>query len=137
MRLPFDNYPNYLPFVKGNEDMDNASCATTACGGVVSNNGKVTVAASVKDRRGETMDFPIPFNNMEVQIPILSLRNTMKRGHTARLNQRGGYIKNLMNGQRAPVYEREGVYYLKVKIRAPPPLPDVSSSEVGFARPGR
>lgn len=130
-------FPNYLALVQDSKKDEDDIAATTACGGVVTNKGKVVIAGTIKDKKGESYDFPLPFNNMKVQIPILSLRNVMKRGHTARLNDTGGYLRNLSNGSKVPVYEKEGVYYLKVKIRDAPPTPHAPPPESVFARLGR
>ena len=98
--------------------------------------GRVVVDACLADKNGRLADFPIPFNDMKVQLPILSLRNTMKRGHSARLNENGGYLRNLITRTKVPVYEKEGVYYLKVKIRSPDTDTTSSSPDAGFARQG-
>ena len=60
----------------------------------------------------------------------------MKRGHSARLNENGGYLRNLITRTKVPVYEKEGVYYLKVKIRSPDTDTTSSSPDAGFARQG-
>ena len=135
-----EEFPAYASLATQGSEQDVGDAATSACGGVIVNNGKVTVNANVTDKNGKVIDFPIPFNNMNVQLPILSLRNTMKRGHTARLNEKGGYLRSLMTGTRIPVHVKEGVYFLKVKILRPPSEPDVPPPpipEPGFARPGR
>ena len=135
-----EDFPLYVSSVTQGSEQNGVGGATSACGGVITNKGKVTVNASVTDKNGKAIDFPIPFNNMTVQLPILSLRNTMKRGHTARLNDKGGYLRSLETGTKIPVYVKEGVYYLKVKILKPPCEPEVPPPPIpdpGLARPGR
>lgn len=134
-----EEFPAYSQLVVLETDQETGNAATTACGGIVVNKGKVIIGASIEDNKGGTHDFPLPFNDMKVQIPILSLRNTMKRGHTARLNDKGGYLRKLSDGAKIPVYEKEGVYYLKVKLHKPPPVPPPPPPvpESGFARPGQ
>ena len=132
-----EEFPQYMSLVSQDLDKKQSISATTACGGIVANKRKVVIGASTKDQSGGSYDFPWPFNNMKVQIPILSLRNTMKRGQTARLNDKGGYLRKLSNGVKIPVYQQEGVYDLKVKLHDPPPLPPPLVPESGFARPGR
>ena len=74
-------------------------------------------------------------NEMKIKIPKLSLRNTMKRGHTARLHAHGGYLRSTTTGAKFPVFEKDGVYHLKVRVLPPPPMSDAPT--LGFARPGR
>ena len=94
------------------------------------------VDASLADKNERLIDFAVPFNDMKVQLPILSLRNTMRRSHSARLNENGGYQRNSITRSKVPAYGKEGVYYLKEKIRSPVPDTVSSSPDAGFARPG-
>ena len=102
--------------------------AETACGGILKVLGSVTVHGMAGDKSVQ-----IRFNDMDVQCPILSVRRLCTDGHDVYLNKAGGYIENLVNGQRIPFFEHQGVYYLKLKIVPPPPT---SPPKAPFQRHG-
>ena len=71
---------------------------------------------------------PITFSDLPVQCPILSVRKIVRRGNKVVFNLDGGYIKHKATGNKMYFVEREGVYFIKMKIL------DVESPESGFAR---
>ena len=44
------DFPHYLPLVIGGSDQHSGNAATTACGGIVTNKGRVVVDASLADK---------------------------------------------------------------------------------------
>ena len=73
----------------------------------------------------------IAWQSMKVKAPMQSVRKLVRDKHHVRSREGGGYIKNLRTGQRAPFFEYQGVYYLKMKILPPS---DKSIAPV-FSRP--
>ena len=110
------------------DDEMKGKVAETACGGILKVLGSVTVHGMAGDKSVQ-----IRFNDMDVQCPILSVRRLCTDGHDVYLNKAGGYIENLVNGQRIPFFEHQGVYYLKLKIVPPPPT---SPPKAPFQRHG-
>ena len=100
--------------------------AETACGGILKNLGSVKVEAEAD---GHTIG--INFVNMKVKCPILSVRKICRDGHEVRIHRRGGVIRNNGNGKEIKFFEHRGVYYVKLKIKKPVPVP-----EAGFTRQG-
>ena len=101
--------------------------ATTACGKTLYNRGKCIVKGTV-----DGDEFCVPFKDMDVELPILSVRKIVKRRNSVRFNQRGGTIKCLDTGRILKFYEHEGVYFIKLKVTDPA----IDPQQLGFARPG-
>ena len=102
--------------------------ATTAGGHELKNEGRVRVEATVN---GES--FPIPFQNMQVDVPILSVRKYVRNGWKFGFDEEGGYMKNKLNSKTFKFIEADGAYWIKMKIQTP----DSSLLPVpGFIRPG-
>ena len=130
-----EEFPEYADRIVQGHAKHRGASATTACGGVVENKGKVIVEAVLTDVKGHDHEFSIPFNHMKVQLPIMSLRNAVKRKNTAMIDEHGGYLQNRASGAQIPIYEHEGVYYLKIKVKRPSlPMPP---PEPVFGRRGR
>ena len=70
---------------------------------------------------------PITFSDLPVQCPILSVRRIVRRGNKVVFNLDGGYIKHKATGNKMYFVEREGIYFIKMKIL------DAESPESGFA----
>ena len=83
----------------------------------------------------------VKFSDLPVQCPILSVRRIVKQGNVVVFQEQGGYILHKKSGRRINFIEREGVYFVKMKL---PTNPDDAmevdssldeSSRSGFARP--
>jgi hypothetical protein len=74
----------------------------------------------------------IPFSKLPLTMPIISLRRHIHRGHRCRIQANGGYFRNIVTRKKARFIEKDGVYFMRLKVRGStdefPPL--------GFARPG-
>ena len=108
--------------------------ATTACGKQLRNKGRVVIPAKVADKA-----FPVAFKDMEVEMPILSVRKMVKRCNVVRFADGGGTIRNSQTGRTIRLYEHEGVYFLKLKVDDVTDMvidDDPMEVEPGFTRPG-
>ena len=77
---------------------------------------------------------------------IIRVRRVVKNQTCAVFEDEGGHIESKATGMRIPLFEHEGVYVLKLKIKKPAdPAPETShftrpvksKSPTGSARPGR
>ena len=90
--------------------------------------------------------FDLDVCNIKTHMPMLSVRRVVKNENRVLLEDEGGHIESKATGMCIPVFEPEGVYFLKLKIKKPAdPVPEASNftqpakskSSTGFARPGR
>lgn len=75
----------------------------------------------------------IPFSKLPLTMPIISVRRHIHRGHRCRIQENGGYFRNVATRKKARFIEKDGVYFMRMKVRGStdefPPL-------TGFTRPG-
>ena len=71
--------PQYISNVKDTVKSLRGDHATAAGGAKLYNKGRVTV-----DGSADNMPFPINFKDMEVELPLLSVRKMVKRGNDVR-----------------------------------------------------
>ena len=58
----------------------------------------------------------IKFSNLPVQCPILNVRRIVKQGNIVVFQEQGGYILHKKTGRQINFIEREGVYFVKMKL---------------------
>ena len=71
------------------------------------------------------------FTNMQVEVPIASVRKFVKSGNDVAFYEGGGCIVNRESKDKVKFVELGGVYFPKVRVKAE------QSSTLGFARPVR
>ena len=121
------HFPAYRRQVRQTRKSRGGDFATTACGKKLFNRGRCDVNGTAD---GE--EFPVAFKDMQVEMPILSMRKIVKKSNRVCFENGGGHIRNKQTGRRIRFYEFEGVYFLKLKMHSP-------SSDTGqsdFHRPG-
>ena len=59
------------------------------------------------------------FTNMQVDIPVASVRRFVAFGNDVSFYKGGGCIRNRKSGATAKSLEMEGVYFLKLKLKQP------------------
>ena len=99
------------------------------------NKGSCSVTGTVDGHQST-----IKFQDMEVEMPILSVRKMVKNKHRVQFHENGGYIENIATGHKMLFHQHAGVYYLKLKvddISLLEEMPSGKGNESGFARPGR
>lgn len=101
----------------------------SACGTKMPHRGHINLSVEIG---GE--DHMIPMDDIDVDLPILSVRRIVRQGNLVKFRRGGGYIRNATTGTRLHFVERQGVYFIKVKVKDP--SPDDKAGQV-FARPGR
>ena len=81
----------------------------------------------------------LPMDDLPLEMPILSVRKIVRKGNYVTFRDGGGYIKNVKSGKRLHFVERQGVYFIKVKVNDPSPNKAVEGFKpmAGFSRPGR
>ena len=92
------------------------------------NKGRVEISASAGGQ-----DFHCAFKDMEVELPILSVRKIVKRRNTVEFADAGGTITHNDSGAVMRFFEHEGVYFLKLKVHDP----NAPSPQLGFSRQGQ
>ena len=102
----------------------------TACGTPLEHRGHCNLNVEIG---GE--DHILPMDDLDVDVPILSVRRIVRRGNLVKFRRGGGYIQNARTGRKLPFVERQGVYFIKVKVKNPSPE-DVAVESV-FSRQGR
>ena len=104
--------PNH--FVQPRKDSENSQDAESACGGIMKRLGRVKTEGTV-----EGLSLNVRWNAMKVKVPILNVRKLVHDHHDVLFNRKGGTIVNLKTGDRIPIFEHHGVYYLKMKCLPP------------------
>ena len=122
------HFSAYVDLIIASRGQAMGESATTAGGHKLANEGRCRVNATVN---GE--DFPVPFQNMKVDVPILSVRKYMKNGYDFHFTEQGGYMKCRLNGKVFNFIEADGAFWIKMKISAPP---GSKAKPSVFSRPG-
>ena len=78
----------------------------------------------------------VKFSELPVQMPILSVRKIVKKGNRVVFQDQGGYIVNKNTGRKINFVDKNGVYFVRMKLPESP-AQNVRSNESGFSRPGR
>ena len=75
----------------------------------------------------------IPFSDLPLEMLIVSVRQHVgSRKHTCRIQDGGGYFRRVVTRKKSRFVEREGVYFMRMKILGPSDKGD----EMLFGRPG-
>ena len=111
------------------KDRPQQNCIT-ACGTPLEHRGHCNLNVEIG---GE--DHILPMDDLDVDVPILSVRRIVRRGNLVKFRRGGGYIQNARTGRKLPFIERQGVYFIKVKVKNPSPADSIDESV--FSRPGR
>ena len=122
------HFPGYADKVMPTAKSLAGDHATTAGGLKLYNKGRVEISASAGGQ-----DFHCAFKDMEVELPILSVRKIVKRRNKVEFADEGGTITHNDSGAVMRFFEHEGVYFLKLKVHDP----DVPSQQLGFSRQGQ
>ena len=77
-------------------------------------------------------NFPVPFQNMNVDVPIISVKKYLRNGYDFHFTEEGGYMRCRLNNRTFHFIEAEGAYWIKLKIQNPDSAHPVST---GFSRP--
>ena len=123
------HFPDYVNHVRESSAQRRGATATTAGGHQLSNKGKFTVSAIAGDHQVK-----IPFNNMKVQLPILSVREMMDKESSVLIEDDTGVISNKKTQQSINFVVRDGLWFMKLKVRKPDGSP--AENDSGFGRPG-
>ena len=119
--------PQYAHLVKATANSKKGTGAESACGGAIKERGEVLVDCTIDGEK-----FQIPFRDMDVTMPLASMRRVVRSGHNQMvIEEGGGHITNLISKKRIRLYERKGVYFFKAKILPPG---SVGPSESPFTR---
>lgn len=61
-------------------------------------------------------DFSVAFKDMDVEMPILSVRKMVIRQNDVRFAEGGGTITHRKTKRTLPLFEYEGAYFVKLKV---------------------
>ena len=121
------HFPQYAQLVQETLASQRGDGAITACGVKLKNKGRCNVQGSVDDKI-----FNIAFKDMEVELPILSVRKMVRHGNDVQFKDKGGTITDRSTGRVIRFFEHEGVYFLKFKVSGP----NSDTSQLDFHRLG-
>ena len=82
-------------------------------------NGEEMVASKVAYVRMalDGQECNIPLSDLPLKMPIISVRQHVgPRKHSCRIQQGGGYFRNLATRTKSRFVEREGVYFIRLKV---------------------
>lgn len=119
-------FPEYKDLIIASKSDDNA---TTAGGHQLRNEGRCRIEATANN-----LPFPIPFQNMKVDVPILGVKKYVRNGFSFNFNEDGGWMQSKVNGHKFEFIEADAAYWIKLRIEKPQ---DTSVNRQGFTRPGR
>ena len=84
-------------------------------------------------------DHVLPMDALPLEMPILSVRNIVRKDNYVTFRDGGGYIKNVKTGHKMRFVKRQGVYFIKVQVQAPSPgkASEGLKPTAGFDGPGQ
>ena len=75
----------------------------------------------------------IPFEDLPIECPIISVRKVVKKGIIVKVKGGGGYIMNIATKKKLRLIENNGNYFINIQIDPPTTNEDHQGS--GFSRP--
>ena len=106
--------PEYARLLRPNAASRRGGGAESACGGFIQERGEVTLVGRIDDE-----DHEITFSDMDVTMPIASMRKAVKKGSDLIITSDGGRITNKQTGTSIRLYERQGAWFFKMKLYSP------------------
>ena len=94
------------------------------------NRGKVTVSGSSDGQKTS-----IHFQDMDVELPIVSVRKCVKAGKGVRFFGDGGEMRDRATGKTIRIYELDSTYFMKINVDLPEHQ-DLLLNPPPFHRPG-
>ena len=82
-------------------------------------NGEEMVASKIAYVRValDGQECKIPLSDLPLKMPMISVRQHVgPRKHSCRTQQGGGYFRNLATRAKSRFIEREGVYFIRLKV---------------------
>ena len=119
------HFAKYADMVVPSSGSINGETATTACGKKLVNRGKCLIKG-----KSDGQNIAIPFQDMDVELPIVSVRKCVKSGNDVSFFEGGGELRDRASDKTIRIYELEGTYVMKLKVDGP-------EDESAFGRPGR
>jgi hypothetical protein len=130
------HFPAFAKLLRETAASRRGDAAVTANGSKLYEKGSVNVTGKIGNQ-----DAHINFRDMEVELPILSVRKMVKKGNQVLFDEGGGFITNRATGARIRFFEYAGAYYLKLEVGDPDAANLITGKgkgkTPGFARPGR
>ena len=123
----------HFPLAKlcASEGQKRGEFAQTASGQKLFNKGKFRVEGNVDGH-----DVSLGFVNMDVDIPVVSVRQFIGTGHDVHFIEGGGYVEHRNSGAKIRFMELGGVYFLKMRMNDAWTSADGGTRlDLGFARP--
>ena len=104
-------FPEYVQNIVASRASSSGETATTAGGHELKNMGRCKIDATVDDH-----PFPVAFQNMKVDVPIISIKKYVKTGFDFHFTEEGGYMECRLNGKQFHFIECDGAYWIQIKI---------------------
>ena len=123
------HFPAYADLVVPSSGSMSGETATTACGKRLTNRGKCRIRG-----KSDNQELVIPFQDMDVELPIVSVRKCVKSGKDVNFFEGGGELKDRSTGKTIRNHEIDGTYFMKLKVHDP--IVDVVQVAPVFSRQG-
>ena len=124
------HFPDYVKHIIESKGQAAGESATTAGGHKLLNEGRCRVDAEAGDG-----DFPVAFQNMKVDVPIISVRKFVRGGWEFTFSDLGGACMTCRkSGRTIQFIEADGAFWVKLKVK--PPQQIGAEPSLGFAQPG-
>ena len=123
----------HFPWAKrcASEGQKRGEFAQAANGQKLFNKGKFRVEGNVD---GHTVS--LGFVNMDVDIPVVSVRQFIGTGHDVHVLEGGGYVEHRDSGAKIRYMELGGIYFLKMRVNDARKSTDGNPRlDLGFVRP--
>jgi hypothetical protein len=125
------HFPAYAHLVVPSTGSVSGETATTARGKKLVNRGKCRIRGSAD---GQAL--AIPFQDMDVELPIVSVRKCVKSGKDVNFFEGGGELKDRATGKTIKIHEIDGTYFMRLKVDDPMIDHDITPVSLPFGRLG-
>ena len=123
--------PEYLKHVRPTASSRKGAGAECADGTFLEDRGEARCAVEIDGAK-----HVIPFKDMNVSMPIASMRRTVRCGNRLLIEEDGGTITNKITGHQIRLHERRGTYFFKCRFLPPTERTAEAERTSGFMRQG-
>ena len=109
-----EHFPAYVNHVIPSSGSLRGETATTACGRTLKNHGKCIISGTSDSQR-----ITVPFQDMDVELPIISVRKCVTSGKDVRFFENGSELRDRRTGKTIRIFKIDGTYFIKFKVDEP------------------
>ena len=109
---------------------EKSRAAETTCGCTVSIDGEIDLTGDIDGNQHTTT-----FKDMQVSMPVASMRKTIKAGNDSYITENRSTIKHRKSGKTIQLHERCDVFFIKMSLMDHDQQPQKSSKPESLGRP--